>query len=99
MEYLVRWAGYSAEDDTWQTRADLRTAKEAIDAFERQRKVQLPPEQTPAAGVKIYVPRGVPPPSPHLWDGMLGDCHAFKACMCRTELQKASAEMKFTAML
>jgi hypothetical protein len=66
VEYLVRWAGYSAEDDTWQTRADLRTAKEAIDAFERQRKVQLPPEQTPAAGVKIdyriYVPRGVAPP-------------------------------------
>ena len=39
-------------------------------------------------------PGGGPPPSPHLWDGMLGDCHAFKACMCRTALLKAHGAMK-----
>ena len=39
-------------------------------------------------------PQGVPPPPPHLRVRMLGDCHAFKACICRTAVQKAHGAMK-----
>ena len=34
-------------------------------------------------------PQGGPPPPPHLCARMLGDCHALKACICRTALVKA----------
>ena len=39
-------------------------------------------------------PRGGPPPPPHLCARILGDCHALKACMCRTAVLKAHGEMK-----
>ena len=32
-EYLVRWKGYTAENDTWEPESNLKHAKEAIDAF------------------------------------------------------------------
>ena len=42
----------------------------------------------------IELPQGGPPPPPHLCARILGDCHAFKACMCRTAVLKAHGEMK-----
>jgi hypothetical protein len=36
-QYLVRWKGYSEEDDSWLKPADLQNAKEAIADFEETR--------------------------------------------------------------
>ena len=44
--------------------------------------------------IPLNSPRGGPPPPPHLCTRILGDCHAFKACMCRTAVLKAHGEMK-----
>ena len=49
---------------------------------------------TPSVGGGLNSPRGGPPPPPHLCARMLGDCHALKACICRTALLKAHGEMK-----
>ena len=48
----------------------------------------------PSVGGGLNSPRGGPPPPPHLCARMLGDCHALKACICRTALLKAHGEMK-----
>ncbi|KAL3161032.1 hypothetical protein ABBQ38_009416 [Trebouxia sp. C0009 RCD-2024] len=34
VQYLVRWKGYSADDDTWQSRNSLRHARQAIQDYE-----------------------------------------------------------------
>ena len=39
-------------------------------------------------------PQGGPPPPHPICSRTLGDCHAFKACICRTALLKAHGEMK-----
>ena len=44
--------------------------------------------------IPLNSPRGGPPPPPHLCARMLADCHALKACICRTALLKAHGEMK-----
>ena len=46
------------------------------------------------AADSIELPQGGPPPPPHLCARILGDCHALKACMCRTAVLKAHGEMK-----
>ena len=48
----------------------------------------------PSVGGGLNSPQGGPPPPPHLCARMLGDCHALKACICRTALLKAHGEMK-----
>jgi Chromo (CHRromatin Organisation MOdifier) domain len=35
-EYLIRWKGYDAADDTWQTERDLRNAPEVLTEWRRQ---------------------------------------------------------------
>jgi len=34
-KFLVRWKGYTAEEDTWENRENLENAKELIEEFER----------------------------------------------------------------
>jgi hypothetical protein len=34
--YRVRWKGYDAEDDTWQTARDLRNAPELLNQWKSQ---------------------------------------------------------------
>ena len=36
-QYVVRWKGYSVEESTWQTRADLAAAPDALRAWEGDR--------------------------------------------------------------
>jgi len=33
-KYLVRWKGFTAENDTWEKEEDLENAKELVDEFE-----------------------------------------------------------------
>jgi len=35
-QFLVRWAGFSANDDTWEPLCNLGNAREAIDEYRRQ---------------------------------------------------------------
>ena len=35
-EYLVRWKGYTAEEDTWEKEANLGNAKEAVGEYEKE---------------------------------------------------------------
>jgi len=35
VEYLVRWKGYTAEEDTWEKEGNLGNAREAIEDYER----------------------------------------------------------------
>jgi len=35
-KFLVRWKGYMAEEDTWESRENLENAKELVDKFERE---------------------------------------------------------------
>jgi len=35
-KFLVRWKGYTAEEDTWENRENLGNAKELIEEFERK---------------------------------------------------------------
>ena len=34
-EYLVRWKGYTAEEDSWEKETNLKNAKEAVKDYER----------------------------------------------------------------
>jgi len=36
--FLVRWKGYTAEEDTWKSRKNLENAKELVEEFEREYK-------------------------------------------------------------
>jgi len=35
-EYLVRWKGYMAEEDSWEREENLKNAKEAVEDYERE---------------------------------------------------------------
>jgi len=35
-KFLVRWKGYMAEKDTWESRENLENAKELVEEFERE---------------------------------------------------------------
>ena len=37
-KFLVRWKGYMAEEDTWESRENLENAKELVEEFERMYK-------------------------------------------------------------
>jgi len=34
-KFLVRWKGYTAEEDTWENRENLKNAKELVEEFEK----------------------------------------------------------------
>jgi len=34
--FLVRWKGYTVEEDTWENRENLENAKELVEEFERE---------------------------------------------------------------
>ena len=34
-KFLARWKGYTAEEDTWESRENLKNAKELVEEFER----------------------------------------------------------------
>jgi len=36
VEYLVRWKGYTAEEDTWEKEGNLGNAREAVEDYERE---------------------------------------------------------------
>jgi len=40
-KFLVRWKGYTAEEDTWKNRENLRNAKELVEEFEREYKKEI----------------------------------------------------------
>ena len=46
--YLVRWKGYSSENDTWEPLSNLKNAKDAITAYESQQFRQIAPLPTSA---------------------------------------------------
>ena len=35
-KFLVRWKGYMAEEDTWESKENLENAKELVNKFERE---------------------------------------------------------------
>jgi len=35
-KFLVRWKGYTVEEDTWENRKDLENTKELVEEFERK---------------------------------------------------------------
>ena len=35
-KFLVRWKGYTAEEDTWESRENLENAKELVEEFKRE---------------------------------------------------------------
>jgi len=35
-KFLVRWKGYTAEEDTWENRENLGNTKELVEEFERE---------------------------------------------------------------
>jgi len=35
-KFLVRWKGYTTEEDTWESRENLGNAKELVEEFERE---------------------------------------------------------------
>jgi len=35
-EYLVRWKGYTAEEDSWKKGTNLKNAKEAVEEYEKE---------------------------------------------------------------
>jgi len=35
-KFLVRWKGYTVEEDTWESRENLGNAKELVEEFERE---------------------------------------------------------------
>ena len=35
-KFLVQWKGYTAEEDTWESRENLENAKEMVEEFEKE---------------------------------------------------------------
>jgi len=35
-KFLVKWKGYTAEEDTWENRENLENAKKLVEEFERE---------------------------------------------------------------
>jgi len=35
-KFLVRWKGYTVEEDTWESRENLGNVKELVEEFERE---------------------------------------------------------------
>ena len=35
-KFLVRWKGYTAEEDTWESRENLENTKELVEEFEKE---------------------------------------------------------------
>ena len=40
-KFLVRWKGYMAEEDTWESRENLENAKELVKEFEREYREEV----------------------------------------------------------
>jgi len=40
-KFLVRWKGYTAEEDTWESRENLENAKELVEEFEREYREEV----------------------------------------------------------
>jgi len=40
-KFLVRWKGYTAEENTWENRENLGNAKELVEEFERKYKEEV----------------------------------------------------------
>ena len=38
-QYLIRWKGYTADEDSWQNEADLRNASELLQEYKRRAKL------------------------------------------------------------
>jgi hypothetical protein len=54
-EYLVRWKGYSAEEDTWETSEDVASASELVADYERRHNAL--PHLQPGVPVDVYFPK------------------------------------------
>ena len=40
-KFLVRWKGYTTEEDTWENRENLENAKELVEEFEREYREEV----------------------------------------------------------
>lgn len=58
VQYLIKWKGYSMEENTWQSLADVQHAKEAIEHFHTQNPaaVRFAPDKTAPAPKKPKAP-------------------------------------------
>ena len=40
-KFLVRWKGYTAEEDTWENKENLENAKELVEEFEKKYREEV----------------------------------------------------------
>ena len=40
-KFLVRWKGYTVEEDTWESRENLENVKELVEKFEREYREEV----------------------------------------------------------
>jgi len=40
-KFLVRWKGYTAEEDTWESRKNLKNTKELVEEFKREYREEV----------------------------------------------------------
>ena len=40
-KFLVRWKGYTAEEDTWESRKNLKNKKELVEEFKREYREEV----------------------------------------------------------